>query len=71
MLFSDDAAVLSQTASGLQESLDSLTQYYYKWYVSMHIVKTTIVAFNKWGHLNKYIYYLLYISGKEFELINN
>ena len=63
LLFADDAAVLSQTASGLQKSLDSLTQYCSKWNLSINIDKTKVVVFNKGGRLKED--YKWYVSGNE------
>ena len=49
LLFADDAVILSETAEGLQSSLDKIQSYCEKWKLTVNILKTKIVFFHKGG----------------------
>ena len=46
-------AILSISGDGLQNSLDKLKVYCYKWYLELNTTKTTIIVFNTTGRLLK------------------
>ncbi len=49
LLFADDIVLLSQTAEGLQNSLDRLCDYCNKWLLTINAQKTQILVMNKQG----------------------
>jgi hypothetical protein len=53
LLFADDAVICSESAQGLQNSLNSLEKYCNKWHLTVNVDKTKIVVFRKGGVLNK------------------
>ena len=51
LLYADDIVLLSETAEGLQNSLDKLSQYCKKWGMEINIDKTKSLVFNSTGRL--------------------
>ena len=51
LMYADDLVIMSQTAHGLQNSLDKLSEYCLKWKLSVNIDKTKVMIFNKSGRL--------------------
>ena len=68
LMFADDAALLSETANGLQKSFDDLNEYCLKWILSINIDKTKIVVFRKGGQLGGECKWS--IDGKEIEIVS-
>jgi hypothetical protein len=55
MMFADDIIILSESAEGLQNSLDKLKSYCDKWQLTLNTDKTKVMIFNKGGHpISKY-----------------
>ena len=52
-LYADDMAILLLSGHGLQNSLDKLKVYCYKWHLEFNTTKTTIIVFNTTGRLLK------------------
>lgn len=46
-MFADDILHLSESAEGLQKSLDKLSEYCKKWQLSVNVKKTKAISFNK------------------------
>ena len=53
LLYADDIILLSESAKGLQKSLDILKTYCDKWNLKIHIGKTKVIVFNKSGRILK------------------
>lgn len=53
LLYADDIVLLSESAEGLQKSLQNLHQYCNKWDLKVNIEKTKIIVFNKSGRMFK------------------
>jgi hypothetical protein len=51
LMYADDLVIMSQSALGLQNSLDKLNEYCQKWKLSVNIDKTKVMIFNKSGRL--------------------
>ena len=51
VMYADDLVLLSQSAHGLQNSLDKLHEYCSKWKLSVNIEKNKVMIFNKSGRL--------------------
>ena len=51
LLFADDAVIFSETAEGLQKSLDNFKIYCKKWNLTVNVEKTKNVVFRKGGNL--------------------
>ena len=51
LMYADDLVIMSQTAHGLQNSLDKLSKYCLKWKLYVNIAKTKVMIFNKSGRL--------------------
>ena len=45
LFYADDLALISKTCTGLQNSLDILKQYCYKWKLHVNLSKTKIIIF--------------------------
>lgn len=55
LMFADDLALISTSASGLQNSLNKLADYCDKWGLHVNLSKTKVIIFNQSGRLlNKY-----------------
>ena len=52
-MFADDLVLISETAEGLQNSLDKIRSYCEKWLLTINSDKTKIMIFNKPGKLIK------------------
>ena len=50
LMFADDVVLLSETASGLQNCINQMSNYCSMWQLSVNISKTKVVIFNKGGH---------------------
>ena len=50
LMFADDVVLLSETASGLQNCINRMSNYCSMWQLSVNISKTKAVIFNKDGH---------------------
>jgi hypothetical protein len=46
LMYADDILILSQSANGLQKSLDNLNKYCKKWRLNVNIQKTKTMIFN-------------------------
>lgn len=46
LMFADDVLILSQSAKGLQRSLDNLNNYCHKWQLNVNLKKTKTMIFN-------------------------
>lgn len=68
LLFADDAVIMSETAEGLQVSLNQLEKYCDKWNLTVNVDKTKIVVFKKGGFRNRAIRF--YYAGSEIEIVN-
>ena len=53
LLFADDLILLSESKTGLQNSLNLLKNYCDKWHLYVNIQKTNIIVFNKSGKIIK------------------
>jgi hypothetical protein len=53
LLYADDIILLSESAKGLQKSLDILKTYCDKWNLKISIGKTKVIVFNKSGRILK------------------
>ena len=53
LLYADHMAILSLSSDGLQNSLDKLKVYCYKWHLELNTTKITIIVFNTTGRLLK------------------
>jgi hypothetical protein len=53
LLYADDIVLLSESAKGLQKSLDILKTYCDKWNLKINIGKTKVIVFNKSGRILK------------------
>ncbi len=51
LMFADDLVLISQTAAGLQNSINKLGDYCEKWSLHVNLDKTKIVIFNQAGRL--------------------
>ncbi|MCG8429717.1 MAG: reverse transcriptase family protein [Candidatus Omnitrophica bacterium] len=69
LLYADDLILLSDSALGLQNSLDKLNEYCKKWKLSVNIKKTKVMIFNKGGCKIKR--YSFNIDNNEIEVIQN
>ena len=52
LLYADDIILLSESAKGLQKSLDILKTYCDKWNLKINIGKTKVIVFNKSGRIS-------------------
>ncbi len=52
LLFADDIVFLSESAEGLQNSLNKLNEYCKKWLLTVNINKTKVMVINKGGRLH-------------------
>ena len=68
-MFADDVVIFSETAEGLQESLNNLKQYCDKWNLSVNIEKTKIMVFRKGGVLSQNETWTF--DNNEIEIVNN
>ena len=50
LMFAEYVVLLSQTASGLQNCINQMSNYCSMWQLSVNISKTKVVIFNKGGH---------------------
>jgi hypothetical protein len=67
LLYADDIILLSESAKGLQKSLDILKTYCDKWNLKINIGKTKVIVFNKSGRIlkgfsNYYHLHLIYVA---------
>ena len=67
LLYADDMAILSLSGHGLQNSLDKLKVYCYKWHLELNTTKTTIIVFNTTSRLFKR--YIFSHNGKILEQV--
>jgi hypothetical protein len=51
LLYADDIVLLSESAEGLQNSLDKVSQYCKKWGMEINTDKTKSLVFNSTGRL--------------------
>ena len=51
LMFADDIVLLSESAEGLQNSLNKLNMYCNKWKLTLNTDKTKVVIFNRGGHI--------------------
>ena len=66
-MYADDVILLSDSATGLQNSLNDLLQYCHEWKLDVNLKKTKIVAFHQRKSLNSKFYF-----GKDvIELVDN
>ena len=69
LMFADDIVVMSETASGLQNCLNKLSDYCNLWGLNINIKKTNIVIFNKGGHnISRFKFTL---GGNEVAVVNH
>ena len=68
LLFADDAAIFSETAEGLHKSLDNLQTYCDKWNLTVNIVITNIIVFQKGRRSQNYRWTY---CGNVIENVNN
>ena len=66
-LFADDAAIVSETKEGLQESLNNVQTYCSRWNLTVNVQKTKIVVFRKGGVLSND--YTWTYDGQEIEIV--
>ena len=59
LLYADDIVLLSESAKGLQKSLDILKTYCDKWNLKVNIGKTKVIVFNKSGRILKGFFLLI------------
>ena len=57
-MYADDLIILSESASGLQNSLDKLKEYTEKWDLKINLKKTKIMVFSKGGRKNTIPFFL-------------
>ena len=50
LLYADDMVLLSESAAGLQNCLNQISDYFKQWKLTVNTDKTKIVIFNKSGH---------------------
>ena len=67
MLYADDVVLLSDSATGLQNSLNDLLQYCHEWKLDVNLKKTKIVAFHQRKSLNSKFYFVKDV----IELVDN
>jgi hypothetical protein len=60
LLYADDIVLLSESAEGLQHSLNALHHYCNKWDLRVNIDKTKVIIFNKSGRLLKNVHFKYY-----------
>ena len=66
LMYADDVILLSESATGLHNSLNDLLQYCHEWKLDVNL-KKTIVAFHQRKSLNSKFYF-----GKDvIELVDN
>jgi potassium voltage-gated channel Eag-related subfamily H protein 8 len=68
LLYADDIVLLSESAEGLQHSLNALHHYCNKWDLRVNIDKTKVIIFNKSGRLFKNVHFIYY--GNSIECVN-
>ncbi len=68
LLFADDAVLISESAEGLQSSMNNLFEYCTKWNITVNVEKTKIVIFHK-GRLKKG--YRWVYNNNPIEIVNN
>ena len=68
LLFADDAVLFSETADGLQQSLNNLKDYCQKWKLKVNVEKTKVVIFKKGGRINRDEH--LYYDGEILEIVS-
>ena len=67
LMYADDVILLSESATGLQNSLNDLLHYCHEWKLDVNLKKTKIVAFHQRKSLNSKLYF-----GKDvIELVDN
>lgn len=66
-MFADDMVILSETAEGLQNALNKLTDYCERWFLTINAEKTKVVIFNKNG---KQLKGNFFVSNENIELTN-
>lgn len=67
LLFADDAVIVSDSAVGLQKSLDSLYKYCDKWKLKVNTSKTKVMIFRKSGRYSENIKF--YYNGAELDIV--
>ena len=68
LLHADAIVLLSESAEGLQHSLNALHHYCNKWDLRVNIDKTKVIIFNKSGRLFKNVHFKYY--GNSIECVN-
>ena len=53
LMYTDDIVLLSNSAGGLQKTLDCLLQFCQRWNLKLNINKTKVIIFNKSGKILK------------------
>ncbi|MCU7801369.1 MAG: reverse transcriptase family protein, partial [gamma proteobacterium symbiont of Lucinoma myriamae] len=56
LMYADDIILVSQSAHGLQNSLNKLEEYCYQWRLTVNENKSNVVVFNSNGKSNQYTY---------------
>ena len=56
LLYADDLVLLSTSKSGLQNSIDKLSQFAREWHLEINTNKTKVLTFNKSGRITKSIF---------------
>jgi hypothetical protein len=51
LMYADDIVLLSESAEGIQYSIDLLQEYCKKWHLTVNLNKTKVIVFNKGGRL--------------------
>jgi len=69
LMFADDIVLVSETASGLQNSIELLALYCQKWNLTININKTKVIIFNKGGHTIKQFRFSL--NAQEIEIVQS
>ena len=68
LLIADDGVIVSETAEGLQATLNRLKQYCNKWNMTVNVDKTKIIVFKKSGFRKRQM--KLYYKGTEVGIVN-
>ena len=69
MLYADDLVMLSKSKNGLQDNLDSLSEYCKENDLSVNLNKTKVLSFNNCGRtMNKHV---LYYRGSKLDNVSN
>ena len=69
LMFADDLVILSESAKGLQNAINSLHNYCTKWGLTVNIDKTKVLIFNKGGH--KFTSYNFTLNGLKIDIVQS